>query len=242
MKLYHLSTDIQHDGIFEPRIPSNAVRMKGEDSDTPRVCVGLTLEGCFSAIPGGGSRLDILNESQKGYYKVFEIDTEKLGISDESILTSDFLYQSGKVEDAYITDEHWITTGFTVPEEDAYVILLKNWDEDVNDLIPHHIMEASESEEYDGDYFQAYYNIMETDHIPCINTVQNLTFMKGTFEDGQNVELEHLDEDDLFFLNDRLEHLSVNLEPVEDGWAEYVVKGKALTVEDLAITHFAISW
>lgn len=241
MKLYHLSTDIHHDGVFEPRIPSKDVRMKEEESETPRICVALTLEGCFSAIPSGGSRLDSLNESQKGYYKVFEIDTEKLGISDSDILNSDFLYESGKVEDAYITDEHWITTGFAVPAEDSYVILLQDWEEEVHDLIPYHVMKAGD-DEYDGDYCEAYCDIMESDHVPCVNAISSLDFKTGSFENSQKIELPHLDEFDLEFMNERFVHSDIELEMVDDLFGECVVKGNGLTVENLAITHLACAW
>lgn len=241
MKLYHLSTDIHHNGVFEPRIPSKDVRMKGEESETPRICVALTLEGCFSAIPSGGSRLDSLNESQKGYYKVFEIDTEKLGISDSDILNSDFLYESGKVEDAYITDEHWITTGFAVPTEDSYVILLQDWEEEVHDLIPYHVMKAGD-DEYDGDYCEAYCDIMESDHVPCVNAISSLDFKTGALEDNQEIELPHLDEFDLEFMNERFAHSDIELEMVDDLFGECVVKGNGLTVENLAITHLACAW
>lgn len=239
MKLYHVSTDIHHDGVFQPRIPSETIRMKGEESETPRICVALTLEGCFSAIPSGGSRLDILNESQKGYYKVFEIDTEKLGISEDDILNSDFLYESGKVEDAYITDEYWITKEFSVPPEDGYVMLLQDWEEDVDDLIPYHVMKTGD-EEYDGDYCQAYCIIMKTDFVPCVNTISNLNFITGTIEDNESLELPHLETFDLEFINERLSHSDIEL--VEDSLEQFIVKGNGLTIEVLANTHLACTW
>lgn len=237
MKFYHVSQDIHHDGVFTPRIPSRDSRMDGEDIENERICVSRTLAGCFSAFPGGGSRLDELNEKQRGYYKVFEIDTEKLGIADEHILSSEMLFESGKVEDACFTDECWIMIPFTISSDDCYMIYLSDWEEEPKDLIPHDIMLIADKE-YDGDYSAAYMDI-KGDFPSTVNIVTNLSYKKGSFSQGESFEHNYLDYFELEIVNELLSKQGIQLE--EDDFC-FKVSGNAntsLLIQELAVAHHA---
>lgn len=156
MKFYHISTDLTHNGIFIPRIPTITANFKDkkEDKTIPRICVGKSLADCFSAMPNGNSRLDILAEEQKGLFKVFEIDTEKLGITKKDILDDKYLFNKDLVRDALHTNENWILKRIKVPKEDSYIILLENWIEESEDIVPAYIW--NKAMETDGDYYSLY--------------------------------------------------------------------------------------
>lgn len=159
---FHVSSNLDHNGIFYPKIPEKTFSSQSnntdlvEDSTTPRICVSTSIEGCFTSMPSGGLLFENLLEECDSTFKVFKIDSEKLGIKDSSIVSSDKLYTMNLVPDAEITDEHWITSPFTVPEEDTQIIKITSYSEDTEDIIPHHIYELSETSAYNGDYFKAY--------------------------------------------------------------------------------------
>ncbi len=97
MNLYHISINLSHDGTFVPAIPES--RMQEEEDEIKRICVSTTIEGCFSALPSGGSRINDLAEKTGGVFRVFHIDTEACGIPDEAILSDNYLYEEGLVPD-----------------------------------------------------------------------------------------------------------------------------------------------
>lgn len=117
MILYHVSSDIEFDGVFENRIPFELA--ENENDNILRTCVALTLEQCFASIG-----------CCETTFKVFTIDTEKLGISSEYIKTPHELDEEELVPDALFHKEHWITKHFVVPKEDQMVIEVTKWNED----------------------------------------------------------------------------------------------------------------
>lgn len=117
MRLFHITNDLTHDGIFNPRIPLE--RMDTEDDSIPRICVCDSIEGCFSAMPYGGGRLDCYINSGL-VFKVFEFEAQPE-------YTSEDLYYSELVLDAEMTGEHWITTKITPVQ--SYIIHLQDWKE-----------------------------------------------------------------------------------------------------------------
>lgn len=151
---YHVSPDLKHNGEFIPRVPYNR-HEEMEDNKTHRVCVSPSIEGCLTAIPGGGSGFLDLCEEQRGYFLLFRIDTEKLGIPQENIISDEELFQKDLVRDADISKEHWITCPFTVPKEDKIIIKIEDFFEDINDLIPYFIYQLAD-EKFEGDYLEAY--------------------------------------------------------------------------------------
>lgn len=182
--LYHVSTDLKHSGYFEPRIPS-CRHQDAENDNIERVCVAPTIEDCLTAIPNGGMNLDWLNMKTRGYYLVFRIDTDKLGISPKNIISADELFKKDLVRDAEITNEYWILEPFTVPKEDSFIINLTFWDEEAHDVIPYEIYELADKE-YDGDYLEAY-----TDkyccNVPCCIKIVGAKYISEEAKEGDDV-------------------------------------------------------
>lgn len=200
---YHISTNLDHDGVFEPRIPT--YRYENENCDIPRISVANSLEDCLTGIPGGGSRLEILNESQRGYYLLIKIDTEKLRIPKESIMSTKFLYEKDLVRDADVTNESWITEGFTVPEEDIELILLSDWSEESEDILPYSIYEIADKD-YDGDYLEAYMDVYQP-NIPCAVSIKNAQYISTKAKKGQTGILQSENSSDIDDLEVYIEHL-----------------------------------
>lgn len=120
---YHVSLDLSHNGNFSPKVPRD--RYTTEDSYTKRICVSDSIAGCLNAIPDGL----LFTEEYHGYFKLFEINTEELGISDNEIVQPLSLYENNGVYDALLTGEHWILSGFNVPKEKQFICNLM-WHED----------------------------------------------------------------------------------------------------------------
>jgi hypothetical protein len=186
MILYHISTELDHDGNFYPRIPESI--RPGEDEKFPRICVSSSVEGCFSAIPNGSIDLDYLNYENGGYYKLFTIDTKKLKIWPHEIIKPDYLYEKELVEDAQITDEHWILKEFSVPKEFSQIIRVTDWREDAEDLIPHWVYKIAEKT-HDGDYLNAYMDFVDS-RIPSVITFDSIDYISETIEAFKPVVLE----------------------------------------------------
>ncbi|MBQ8998707.1 MAG: hypothetical protein IJ086_08500 [Clostridium sp.] len=181
----HISSDLSEDNYFYPRIP-DTIR-EDENSEINRVCVAKTLEGALTAIPNGAGRLDTYLEHSSYYFKVFIIDTEKLGIN--KIMSSEELYKSDYVRDAEITGEHWILEPFEVPQEDIFYIRLNNWDENETDIVPYKIYELSETDEYEGDYEEAYYDVYG--HcIPYICAIEKINILVEEIKAGEGVKID----------------------------------------------------
>jgi len=182
MIVYHISKDVTHDGVFEPRIPDN--RMDNEDAESKRVCVSTSIAGCFTSMPMGASQLDVTNVEQKGYYKLFTIDTDKLGIPSSSIVTSQVLHEEDLVRDAEHTDEVWLLDGFTVPDEDQTLICLLDWQEESADIIPYNIYTLAD-EAYEGDYLTCY--LEETDeNVPCMTVITSVEYLLPQCDKGMS--------------------------------------------------------
>lgn len=139
---YHITTDLGHDGVFTPRVPD--FRLNQEDSKTFRVCVAPSIEDCLTSIPDGGGTLYHLLERNNQKIKVFKIDTQKLNIKNSDIKLSIELFKEGVVPDAANTHETWILSSFEVPEEDTMIIAIKDWEETLKALVPHHIYQMAQ--------------------------------------------------------------------------------------------------
>lgn len=183
---YHVSTDLKHNGEFEPRIPSCRHR-DAEDDTTPRVSVGISIENCLTAIPNGGLNLDQLNIDRRGYYLVYKINTDKLGISEEHIVSAEELYEKDLVRDASFTNEHWITIPFSVPEEDRFLIRLKDWEEDSEDVLPHSIYAVAD-EKYEGNYLSAFENEYGK-LVPCSTSIRDINVVHEEVKEDEEVSL-----------------------------------------------------
>jgi hypothetical protein len=120
---YHISLNLFHNGEFYPRIPYD--RYSSEDNAMKRVCVSDSVMGCFNAIPDE----QLFTCDHHGYFKLFEIDTDALGICEKSIIKPLTLYEEKGVFDALLTNEHWILTDFVVPKEKQSICKL-TWSDD----------------------------------------------------------------------------------------------------------------
>lgn len=109
----HITKDLNHNGEFTTRIPKDRLIGWQEDDKTPRICAAESLDGCLTATG--------INEET--LVKVFFIDIEKLGLTD-NIITWEYLYEKNLVTDAVYTKEAWITKDFSVLEEDSVIISL----------------------------------------------------------------------------------------------------------------------
>lgn len=181
----HITSDLSGDNYFYPRIPY--VTREDENGEINRVCVAETLEGALTAIPNGAGRLDTYLEDSSYYFKVFVIDTEKLGI--KKMMNSEELYKKDYVRDAEITGEHWILESFTVPQEYIFYVRLNNWEESASDVIPYEIYKLSETDEYEGDYEEAYYDVYEDD-IPYICTIEDVDVLVEDVKAGEEFEID----------------------------------------------------
>lgn len=181
MLLYHVSP-IKVDYPFTPRIPD--LRMEDEDRIQRRICVCDSIEGCFTAIPYGGSKLDILQEETKGFYYIYTFDTAD--VAKENLITPSELYQRHLVEDAEITGEYWLLEEMTPISET--VIHLGSWEEESHDLHPYEVMQIIEERELDID--EAYEELgLEVDLIPCMTGIVDLSLTKERLEEGEWIEV-----------------------------------------------------
>lgn len=236
---YHVSIDPLHNGHFLPRIPS-CRHKEHEDDCTKRVSVGRTIEDCLTAIPNGGGEFDRLNLFLRGYYRVFRIDTEKLQIPTDLIITSDELYEKDLVRDSGETGEHWILTEFHVPEEDTFLIHVTNWDESPFDVLPYSIFQIAE-DQYDGDYLEAYEDIYQ-EYVPCSVRIENLSYDTVHKQRGDSFLLYYWEEKEKEeLLNYLLNHLHVDkkIEDVGEGLLFSLYQSEDLT--NLFLFHSEIA-
>ena len=170
MKLYHISRDLKFNGNFIPRIPFLEDEST-ENRTTPRICVSKTIEGCLSAIPGS-YMLDEVCLEQRGMFRVYVFDTEKHQIQPEYLVLTDELDRKNEVLDAYLTEEVWITCPVTLDQEDSYIIVIKNYSEEICDCVPYDVRLLVDNEEYDGDLKKAYFDTFPNKtFLPSIDVV-----------------------------------------------------------------------
>lgn len=196
MLLYHLTTDLKHDGKFEPRIPQN--RGIGENSTTPRVCTASSLDGCFTAYPRY-TTMDEFNKDNKGLYKVFCVDTKKLKIPNKAIIDPMALYYDGLVGDSTITGEHWITCPFVVPEEDSQIIYVGDYETVCSDEAVAPLEYAVKAKEAGVDIYDFMVEADLEDLMECLLVIQNVDYVSSRSSELeifcselQRVELEEI--------------------------------------------------
>lgn len=218
---YHVSRDLNHNGYFEPRIPQSR-HAELEDSSTPRVSVSTTIEGCLTGIPGGAGSFEETNEDNRGYYLIFKIDTELLGIPEEFIKTSSELYQTDCVQDALHTDEHWIMTSFQVSDQSKKTVVIDTWKEEVETEdfydIPSKVYNLAMSEfdreietsfdmsEFDREIETAWQKIYgDYSTPPMVSIITNVDENEiDDLNSGDEVSLFYVDDEEKEFLNQQL--------------------------------------
>lgn len=240
MIFYHISTNLQHIGVFKPRIPEYR-HQEAEDDITPRISVCETISECFTAIPNGGSRLEDLNMENRCCYLVFIIDTEKLSIPSECIITPQELYQKDLVRDANITNEHWITCPFTISESDSYIINVTQWDEESEDIVPYELLKVID-EEYDGDISEAYWDKYE-DYLPCSTKIVDVISSNENLKFGEKARIYFNCEDEerdslINYLNNNFS-MNEDIEIVDEYIDEFYILSKKenINLKDFYIYH-----
>ena len=168
----HVSLEVGDSNSFYPRVPES--RSPKEDSFTKRVCVARNLEGALTAIPGGSACLGSSLADHSNVLKVYGINCEKLGITSADIISDSTLYEKGMVDDAYLTEEYWITKSFIVPDEDVYFITIGYWDEVESDQVLSAVRHLAD-EKYRGDLFEAW-DELYGGKMPSIQVIENVYF------------------------------------------------------------------
>ena len=173
MKLYHVSFDLTENRRFSPRIPES--RSPDEDNNIARICASETIEGALSAIPYGGSELDMTLAHNQWLIKLFIFDTEKLNISENKIMDYNELYEKDLVIDAYETKEYWILEDVEIPKEDAQILYIKTFEYESADYVPYFIQQEVLGRE-DGDLEEVWENYFPFENIPCITKIVGLEY------------------------------------------------------------------
>lgn len=235
---YHVSTSLLNEGKFVPRIPENRIT-ENEDDSIQRICVAPTISHCLSALPGSGNLYET-HFKGRGYYKLFRIDTEKLGISDEHIISSQTIYENGWVPDAYVTQEHWITIPFTVPEEDSIIIKLDDWCQEREYVVPSDALTLAH-EMYQGDLYKAYSAIYE-DSVPMVFRLSGIQFQ---YEDVRKHEIVTLhvysDEEEKKFKKFISKHFQVEMMEPDKGLLRFRVMEDS-NLKMLFFTHLLYAY
>ncbi len=111
-RLYHISFNVALSGILKPQVPAGYDGGEGINAEPnlPRICMGLTVEGCVRAIYKNIENLFTV----KGYPHVdLHIYVAKVGNRND-IVTPEVLTGLGFVHDAHITEEHWLVNPIRV--------------------------------------------------------------------------------------------------------------------------------
>lgn len=178
-KLYHVSLDLKHSGVFSPRVPES--RMDTEDAVTARFCVADSIEGCLTASPFGGHYLSESLLETDDCVKIFEIDTEKLGLTSSDVMFPNDLYQSGQLDDAYLTGEYWILKEIIVPAEDQQVVRILGMDDgdwksfitfSVRSVLLEKGVDFSDYDQLDEAYFQHC-----KEELPSLCTIKDVEYV-----------------------------------------------------------------
>lgn len=182
MMMYHISKERVTTG-FVPRVPE--IRMDGEDETIPRICVCDSVEGCFSAIPNGGGRLEDLQFETQGFYYLYTFDISSF--QTEDVVTAKTLFEKVLVDDAYLNGEHWLLKeAIPIKEE---LIWLYEWEETSEDLHPYEVLRLLD----DGwDLEEAYETALPdfNGEIPFMTSIRDLQYATDSLEKNKQVSFD----------------------------------------------------
>lgn len=160
MTYYHISLEAQEVvKEFIPSLPS-AVYVH-EDKETPRISLSDSIEGCLSAVPWGGRKLEhvqcefteVCDEEMNLVFRVYEFDDSR--IQEENIVSTERLVKEGLVMDAENSGEVWVIHQALKPSK-TYLALLNEYDEELKDVFDqeyHNLTEEDWEEMDDIDEF-----------------------------------------------------------------------------------------
>ena len=205
-KFYHLSLSLTEglNKVCSPRVPNDAVRMKGEEGTIPRICVCDSIEGCLTAVPFGGANLaDYFvgdNHPHSCPIRVFVFDEKD--ILEGNLITPDELYEKDWVRDAFYSNEHWIVNQDIKPV-DTFVISVVDYEESIYDNVS-----PVNRELYDncvnGDleqYIEGHITVIENVFYKILNDYVETDYLTIVFN-------EKIEEENLDFLRRYFESLS----------------------------------
>lgn len=136
MTLYHVSADYYEPKtkLFTPRVPKH--KMSQEDSVTPRICLGPTIERCLVALPDA---YDIIYRGSK--LRVYSCEVTRDNC--KNFIPNQYIVDHRLVSDAHITQEVWCTAPIEMTSK-LYMIMSGAfiddyaWDKiSVKDMVEH---------------------------------------------------------------------------------------------------------
>lgn len=137
-KYYHISLDVDNViNEFIPRVPE--MRYPGEDSSIQRIALSTSIDGCLSAVPWGGRKLenistgifDMTEEEIHCIFRVYEFEYNQF--EKNNFISTDELLKEGLVMDANNSDECWVINQSLKPLK-TYTAILMNYDESFTDI------------------------------------------------------------------------------------------------------------
>lgn len=174
---------------FVPHVPEN--RMDDEDAEIERICLGKTLEGCFSA----SSELECFSTRYEKcpYYILRLYVFDENDIKPEHITDSYTLWHDVLVPDANLTGEIWVERQVLKPKEIKYFSVTQYEEKGVVQL------SFEEWEEYEKEF-----NLSKI--FPNMNDISLNEFKKVTGKENierkrvcTNLEAKFHNEDELLF-------------------------------------------
>lgn len=185
MKLYHVSTDLKFKEYFLPRIPSS--RAQNEDHTIPRICFATSIEGCLMSMPDGGTRFEETYINQKGLFRVYELDLDKVNLT--NFKTSEELWKAGLVDDADDCGEYWIMSPVYFNRSSSYIIHIDSWGTYLDDIIPYDVYVEGEKT-YAGNYCAAY-EAIRGKKIPSNVFFEDIVYNKLSKEEEIEARIKH---------------------------------------------------
>lgn len=153
MKLFHVTTDLNHSGLFIPTTPY--FHLEGEETSTKRVSLSFSIRGALTAMPRGGYLLQETLQQNNQLLRVCELDIEKAGLRMQDLILPHALVKNGFVKDALITEEVWVLKTFQA--QNVFDIRLQYW------------------EEFDEEIYPDWFNYKK-EPIPIMTVIDNIVF------------------------------------------------------------------
>lgn len=111
MILYYITPNLTHNGKFITST-SDSDKNISLGENMYGVEVSETVLGAISSLNGLGYNLDSIKNNGTNIFKLYTIDTDLLGIPEDSIIKSGALVNKYKIVDAIPKRKHWITKPF----------------------------------------------------------------------------------------------------------------------------------
>lgn len=127
MYIYHITKELDHRGVFVPRVPEYAEDYD-EDCEIGRVCFSDSLEGCLSSVSWGSWDTKKNLEDTEGVIKVFRLWITPELVQRGIIYTPEYLAKNDFVADAWATREYWLLQPYTFGSTETCYIKVLGYD------------------------------------------------------------------------------------------------------------------